>query len=160
MENFLALLVGLGFWSWLAIALVLMALETIIPGVHFLWFGLAAFIVGLLVAMITAMGMGDAFPFALQLVVFALLSVATVFGLKKLTGADPNAHQVDINAPGSQFIGRIVVVEEAIKSGRGKVRAGDSVWLAEGEDAYVGAKVLVTGVNGTALVVTNETEDE
>jgi inner membrane protein len=160
MENFISLLAGLGFWSWLAIALVLMALETIIPGVHFLWFGLAAFIVGLLVAIVTSMGMADAFPFPLQVVVFALLSVATVFGVKKLTGAKPNDHHADINAPGSQFIGRILVVEEAIKNGRGKVRAGDSVWLAEGEDAYIGAKVLVTGVNGTALVVTTETEDE
>ncbi len=160
MENFLSLLAGLGFWNWLALALILMALETIIPGVHFLWFGLAAFIVGLLAAIAMSMGMGDAFPFALQLVVFALLSVATVFGVKKLTGASTNDHHVDINAPGSQFIGRIVVVEEPIKSGRGKVRAGDSVWLAEGEDAYIGAKVLVTGVNGTALVVTVETDDE
>jgi hypothetical protein len=160
MENFLSLLAGLGFWSWLALALVLMALETVIPGVHFLWFGLAAFIVGLLVAIVASLGMADAFPFAAQLVVFALLAVATVFGIKKLTGAKPNDHHVDINAPGSQFIGRIVIVEEAIRNGRGKVRAGDSVWLAEGEDAASGAKVLVTGVNGTALVVINETEGE
>jgi inner membrane protein len=160
MENFLSLLVGLGFWNWLAIALVLMALETIIPGVHFLWFGLAAFVVGLLVAMMNAMGLADAFPFAVQVVVFAILSVATVFGIKKLTGASPNNHHVDINAPGSQFIGRIVIVEEDIRSGRGKVRAGDSIWLAEGEDATAGAKVLVTGVSGTALVVTNESEPD
>jgi hypothetical protein len=29
MENFLSLLAGLGFWSWLAVALILMALETV-----------------------------------------------------------------------------------------------------------------------------------
>ncbi len=160
MENILSLLAGLGFWSWLAVALVLMALETVVPGVHFLWFGLAAFVIGLLVAIVSSLGLADAFPFAVQLVAFALLSVATVFGVKKLTGASPNQHQPDINAPGSQFIGRIVVVEEAIKNGRGKVRAGDTIWLAEGEEAYIGAKVLVTGVNGTALVVTNETEED
>jgi hypothetical protein len=159
MENFLSLLAGLGFWSWLAIALVLMALETVIPGVHFLWFGLAAFVIGLLVALMTAMGLADAFPFPVQLVSFALLSVATVFGVKKLTGASPSEKEHDINAPGSQFIGRIVQVEEAIVSGRGKVRAGDTLWLAQGEDAYVGARVLVTGVNGTALVVTNDTDE-
>jgi membrane protein implicated in regulation of membrane protease activity len=159
MENLLSLLIGLGFWSWLAVALILMALETIIPGVHFLWFGLAAFVVGLLVAIVAAMGLADAFPLALQLVVFALLAVATVFAVKKLSGSSPTDHHPDINAPGSQFIGRIVIVEEAVRNGRGKVRAGDSVWLAEGEDAYVGARVLVTGVNGTALVVTNDTEE-
>jgi hypothetical protein len=154
MENFLSLLSGLGFWSWLAVALILMALETIVPGVHFLWFGLAAFVVGLLVAMAGALGAGEAFPLAMQLVTFALLSVATVFAVKKLAGASPQDHHPDINAPGSQFIGRIVVVEQAISNGRGKVRAGDSVWLAQGQDAAAGARVLVTGVNGTALVVT------
>jgi membrane protein implicated in regulation of membrane protease activity len=154
MENFLSLLSGLGFWSWLAVALILMALETIVPGVHFLWFGLAAFVVGLLVAMAGALGAGESFPLAMQLVTFALLSVATVFAVKKLAGASPQDHHPDINAPGSQFIGRIVVVEQAISNGRGKVRAGDSVWLAQGQDAAAGARVLVTGVNGTALVVT------
>jgi hypothetical protein len=159
MENFLSLLSGLGFWSWLAVALILMALETIVPGVYFLWFGLAAFVVGLLVAMVGALGWGDSFPFAVQLVTFALLSVATVFGVKKLAGASPQDHHPDINAPGSQFIGRIVVVEQAISNGRGKVRAGDSIWLAQGNDAAAGARVLVTGVNGTALVVTPTATD-
>jgi membrane protein implicated in regulation of membrane protease activity len=150
---------SLGFWSWLVVALVLMALETIVPGVHFLWFGLAAFIVGLLVAVAGALGAAEAFPFGVQLVVFALIAVATVFGVKRMTGASPSDHHPDINAPGSQFIGRIIVVEDAIKGGRGKVRAGDSVWLAEGEDAPAGTRVLVTGVNGTALVVTHDTEE-
>jgi inner membrane protein len=157
MEDFLALLSSLGFWSWLVVALVLMALETVVPGVHFLWFGLGAFVVGLLVAAAGALGFAEAFPLAVQLVVFALLAVATVFGVKRIAGASPSDHHPDINAPGSQFIGRIVVVEDAISRGRGKVRAGDTVWLAKGEDAPVGARVLVTGVDGTALVVTSET---
>jgi len=159
MEDFFAFMSSLGFWSWLVVALVLMALETIVPGVHFLWFGLAAFIVGLLVAVAGALGAGEAFPFGVQLVVFALIAVATVFGVKRMTGASPSDHHPDINAPGSQFIGRIIVVEDAITGGRGKVRAGDTVWLAEGEDAPAGTRVLVTGVNGTALVVTHDTEE-
>lgn len=154
MENLLSLLAGLGFWSWLAVALILMALETVVPGVHFLWFGLAAFVVGLLVAAASALGLADAFSFPLQLVVFALLAFATVFGVKKLAGASPQDHHPDINAPGSQFIGRVVVVEDAIRGGRGRVRAGDTIWLAEGADAAAGTRVLVTGVNGTVLVVT------
>jgi membrane protein implicated in regulation of membrane protease activity len=158
MENFLSLLAGLGFWSWLAVALILMALETVVPGVHFLWFGLAAFVVGVLVAAAGATGFAEIFSFPVQLVVFALLAFATVFGVKKLAGASPQDHHPDINAPGSQFIGRAVVVEEAIKGGRGKVRAGDTIWIAEGEDAPVGTRVLVTGVKGTALVVARSTQ--
>ncbi len=159
MDALIALVSSLGFWSWLLLALVLFALETVVPGVHFLWFGLAAFVVGLIAAAAGSMGAGDAFPIAWQLTVFALLSVATVFWVKRMAGSAPQGHHPDINAPGAQFIGRVVTVEEAISKGRGKVRAGDTVWLAEGEDAARGAKVLVTGVNGTALVVTNESEE-
>ena len=160
MEDLISLLAGLGFWSWLVVALILMGLETVVPGVHFLWFGLAAFAVGLMVAAATSMGYANAFPFGWQMIVFALLSVVTVFGIKQVAGMSPTDHHPDINAPGSQFIGRIIVVETPITGGRGKVRAGDSIWLAEGEDAPAGAKVLVTGVNGTALVVTNESEED
>lgn len=151
MEGLVELASSLGFWSWLLLGLILIALETIIPGVHFLWFGLAAFVIGLMASLL-----GPTFPFAWQLTAFALLSVATVFLVKRLAGPAPHAHLPDINAPGSEFIGRVVTVEDPIEKGRGKVRAGDTVWLAVGEDAPRGAKVTVTGVSGTALVVTTD----
>ncbi len=68
----------------------------------------------------SSLGAADAFPLGVQLVVFALLSVATVFGVKRVTGASPSDHHPDINTPGSQFIGRMVVVEEAITRGRAR----------------------------------------
>ena len=39
---------NLGPWNWFILAVILFLLETIVPGVHFIWFGLAAFIVGAL----------------------------------------------------------------------------------------------------------------
>ena len=36
-------------YTWWAIALALLALETVIPGASILWFGIAAFIVGVVV---------------------------------------------------------------------------------------------------------------
>ncbi len=60
----------------------------------------------------------------------------------------------DLNRRGMELVGHVVVVEDAIApGGRGVVRAGDSVWVAEGCPAEAGARVRVTGVNGTALVV-------
>jgi len=61
--------------------------------------------------------------------------------------------QPDLNQRGAQLIGRVLVVEEAIEGGRGKVRAGDTLWPVEGPDAPVGAHVKVVGTRGTALVV-------
>ena len=61
--------------------------------------------------------------------------------------------QPDLNRRGAQYIGRTVTVEEAIIAGRGKVRVGDTLWPVEGPDASIGARVKVTAVRGTALVV-------
>jgi membrane protein implicated in regulation of membrane protease activity len=62
----------------------------------------------------------------------------------------------DLNERALQYLGRSLVVEEAIENGRGKVRVGDSVWQAEGPDAPAGSRVKVTGARGTVLVVAAE----
>jgi membrane protein implicated in regulation of membrane protease activity len=59
----------------------------------------------------------------------------------------------DLNVRGQQYVGRAVVVEQAIENGRGKVRVGDTLWSAEGPDVPAGARVTVTGSKGTVLVV-------
>ncbi len=56
-----------------------------------------------------------------------------------------------------QRIGRSLVVEDAIQNGRGKVRVGDTVWQAKGPDTPAGARVTVTGAEGTVLVVERAT---
>ena len=59
-----------------------------------------------------------------------------------------------LNRRGVQLVGETVVVAEPIlKGGRGTVRAGDSIWVAEGCEAAAGARVRITAVRGTALVV-------
>jgi membrane protein implicated in regulation of membrane protease activity len=60
----------------------------------------------------------------------------------------------DLNRRGAQLIGVVVVVDKAIEAGgRGSVRAGDTVWAAEGAAAAAGTRVRVTGAKGTVLTV-------
>ncbi len=147
MQQLTAILSTLGPWNWLILAAALFMLETVVPGVHFLWFGLAAVIVG-------ALAFATGFGFPWQLVAFALISVATVFWVRRYaTPESAKSDLPDLNVRGAQYIGRKVVVEDAIVNGRGKVRVGDTLWGAQGEDAPKGAQVEVTGVNGTMLVV-------
>lgn len=137
----------LGEWNWFILAVLLIVLELVVPGVHFLWFGIAAFIVGIL-----ALSTGIAWQ--MQLIAFAVIAVITVFVVRRF--ADPrsvSSDEPDLNVRGAQYIGRTFVVSQAITQGRGKVRVGDTMWHAEGEDAPVGARVTVVGVDGTALVV-------
>jgi membrane protein implicated in regulation of membrane protease activity len=61
--------------------------------------------------------------------------------------------QPDLNQRGNQLIGRVLVVEEAIEDGRGKVRAGDTLWPVEGPDIPCGTEVRVTAAKATVLQV-------
>ena len=61
--------------------------------------------------------------------------------------------QPDLNRRAEQLIGRVLLLEEAIEGGRGKVRVGDTLWLAEGADLPAGTRVKVTGVRRDALQV-------
>lgn len=140
-------LAAYGAWNWLFLAVVLLGLETIIPGVHFVWFGCAAMAVG-------ALGLLTGLPVAWQLVAFAALSVGFVFAARKY--ARSSAAKTDLpelNERAAQYIGRIVTVEVPISGGRGKVRVGDTVWQAEGADTQAGARVRIKSANGPVLVV-------
>ena len=141
---------ALGPWNWLILAAVLFALEMVVPGVHFLWFGAAAVLVGILAL---AIGLG----WQWQLVAFAVVSVLTVFMARRFSGNEiARSDAPDLNLRGAEYVGRVVAVEEAIRGGRGKVRVGDTLWLAEGPESPTGSQVRIKGVSGTVLVVERE----
>ena len=112
-----------GAWNWFILAVLLFMLETVVPGVHFLWFGLAAVIVGFL-----ALATGMAWPW--QLIAFGVISVLTVFWVRRYVRArdGDQSDLPDLNVRGQQYVGRSLVVEQAIQNGRGKVRVGDTLW--------------------------------
>ena len=138
---------SLGSWNWFIVAVALFAFETVVPGVHFIWFGLAAVIVG-------ALGLAIDIPWEWQLITFAIISCITVFFARRFAGPDmASSDEPELNLRAAQYVGRVVTVEEPIAGGRGKVRVGDTVWSAQGSDAPQGARVKVTGTNGTVLLV-------
>lgn len=138
---------SIGPWAWVAAAVVLIVLETMVPGVHFLWFGLAAGATGL-IAFATPLSVGW------QLVLFFFMAIAMLLVVRAL--AVPKVAHSDepsLNIRGAQYVGRKVLVEEPIAGGRGRVRVGDTLWQAAGPDAPKGAHVVVTGSDGTVLKV-------
>lgn len=140
---------GLGPWNWVIFGVLLMALETIIPGVYLLWFGIAALVVGTLL-----FAVGDAVSQPWQLVLFAVISVATVFAVRRFANLqDVESEDRDLNQRSAQYFGRVVVVEDAISGGRGRVRVGDTLWPASGADTPKGTRVRITGAHGTVFTV-------
>ena len=51
------------------------------------------------------------------------------------------------------MVGARGTVCDAFFNGRGKVRVGDGVWLADGPDLPEGTPIVVSAVRGTRLVV-------
>ena len=134
-------------WLWLIAGLVLAVAEMVVPGVFLIWFAAAALIVGLLTA---ALPIGA----PVQVVLFVVLSLVSVLASRRflrrypIQSADPL-----LNQRGAQLVGRQVVVTQAIQGGSGRVRCGDSEWLAQGPDAEAGARMTVTGSQGSVLIV-------
>ncbi len=142
---------SLGAWSWFIVAVALFVLETLVPGVHFVWFGLAAVIVGIL-------GLAVDIPWEWQLIAFAIISCITVFFVRRYAGPEMAiSDEPGLNLRAGQYVGRVVTVAEAIADGRGKVRVGDTLWPAQGLDAPQGARVRITGTHGTVLLVEHAT---
>jgi len=140
-------LASLGAWNWFIVAVILFVLETVVPGVHFIWFGVAAAIVGIL-------GVAVDIAWEWQLIAFAIVSCITVFMARRFASPSvTRSDEPDLNVRAAQYVGRVVTVEEPIAGGRGKVRVGDTVWSAQGSDAPRGTRVRVTGTNGCVLLV-------
>lgn len=138
----------LSFWDWLAFGTVLLILEVFGAGGYLLWIGLAAAAVGLLTYLLPDL------PWAWQFFAFALLSLLTaVFWWRRQRSAAKPSDVPGLNRRGSEFIGRTFVLHEAIVGGRGKIRAGDTLWLVTGPELPVGAEVRVIGQDGVLLKV-------
>jgi membrane protein implicated in regulation of membrane protease activity len=135
-------------WIWLAGGIVLLALETLLPGVFLFWVGLAAVATGLIL-------WGAPLTFAPQLVLFAALGGAAIYVGWRIQGRQKEevTDAPFLNERGREMIGKVLPLETGIVNGTGSVRIGDSVWRVTGEDRAAGEKVRIAGIEGGTLKV-------
>ncbi|MGN8022818.1 NfeD family protein [Phyllobacterium sp. 22229] len=142
----------LGPWNWVVLGFILLIFEVAVPGIFLLWFGIAAIIVGFLTILV--LGPMLAIGWQLQIILFLLLSVITVFIGRRLMGAaDVPTDEPLLNRRNEQMIGQIVVLEEATVNGHGRARIGDSLWRVKGPDLPAGSRVRITGTDQGTLTV-------
>ena len=134
-------------WAWLVLGLVLAVGEMTIPGVFLIWMAGAAVITGLVTWVVPL-------SVPLQVMLFAVLSVAAVFTGRNwlranpVVGADPM-----MNDRGGRAVGETVMVTQVIEGGEGRVKLGDSEWIAKGPDAEPGTRMRVASHQGSVLLV-------
>lgn len=138
------------WWLWLLFGIVLLGLELLTPGAFFLmFFGAGAIIVGLLSAA------GLAGPLWMQVLLFAALSLISVFSLRRLLLA-----RLRFTGPEKivdKLVGETAVaLEDLAVDGLGKAELRGSAWSARnvGDSAVPrGQRCTVVRVEGLTLWV-------
>lgn len=135
-------------WMWFIAALVFLIIELMAPGAWFVWLAIAAGATGLLAFQLPFLG-----P-ELQAALFAGLAILSTWaGRRFFMSRSGEAGDSGLNRGAERYVGRRLVVVEAIANGEGRVKLGDSIWTAYGDDAALGSVVEVVAVDGAILKV-------
>ncbi|MER2495261.1 NfeD family protein [Vibrio neptunius] len=143
------LLDSLNYWHWLAFGLALLAVELLGTAGYFLWLGLSALIIGLLLTMLPM-------SWQLQWIAFSVFSLMTTWlwwrrQFKKDVSDDLNR---DLNQKQKQLIGQTVLIEEDLAPGKHRIKVGDTTWSAQTEHPIpAGALAEITQVDGIILTI-------
>lgn len=136
------------YWHWLVLGVILVILEVFSPGAFFLWMGIAAGAVGLI--LLASPGL----EWEYQILLFAVFSLASIAIWRMILKRHPTqTDEPRLNRRGEQYIGRVFTLQEPVVNGLGKIRVDDSSWKIEGPDCAEGTKVRVIDVDGVVLKV-------
>ncbi len=137
------------YWIWLALGVILLAVEAAFSTEWLLWPAVAAGVV----AVVTALGVPLGLPG--EVLLFAVLTVAATLLSRRLIQRVNPADSPDINARDSRLVGQRAQVVQAFVDGRGRVFVSGSEWVAEIEGAtpLAGESVIVEAVAGSKLKV-------
>jgi len=133
-------------WYWAIAAAVIAFVEMHAPGFYLIWIACGA------AATAAAIGF---FGISLeqQLITFALASVGFCivgYFVYRSLAVQP---KTSMNRRELEIVGTEGVVAEPTQNGHGKVRLGDTVWLAQGPDSPVGTPIRVRALRGTTVQV-------
>jgi membrane protein implicated in regulation of membrane protease activity len=137
------------FWIWLAIGVLLLAVEAALSTEWLLWPAVAAGVV----AVLTALGLQ--IGFAGEVGAFAALTVvSTLFSRRLIQKVNPD-DKPDVNDRDARLIGQKARVVAPFVDGRGRVFVSGAEWAAEieGEGPPIGDSVIVEASLGSGLKV-------
>lgn len=134
-------------WTWLSVGVLFIIIELIAPGTMVMWLGIAAIVLGLIVAIVDV-------SWEWQIFLFSVISVGSIlFWRARLKKYPQQSENPSLNKKSNQLVGTHHRLSSAIVNGRGKININDSLWIATGPDLPEGARVEVTNVDGNRLDV-------
>lgn len=148
MHTLIDIYVAQPFWLWLAIGVVLLAIEAAASTEWLLWPAVSAGVVAVVTAVLHIGFVGEAGLFA------GLTVVSTLLSRRLIQRVNPS-EQPDINDRDHRLVGQRARVVEAFVGGRGRVFISGAEWPAEieGQGPELGQDVVVSGSSGSLLRV-------
>lgn len=143
------LLSQVNHWHWIAFGLVLLSGELLGTAGYFLWLGISAVLVGLLLTFIPM-------SWQLQWVSFASFSLVTTWVWWRYQHKKDliSENSSSLNQREKQMIGKITRLEEDIQAGNCRIRLGDTTWSAKSfQDIPAGTLVKVVSVDGIVVTI-------
>lgn len=137
------------FWIWLALGVLLLAVEAAFSTEWLLWPAVSAGVV----AVVTVLGLP--LGFVGEVALFAVLTVIMTLLSRRLIQRVNPSDSPDINARDSRLIGQRAQVVQGFVDGRGRVFVSGAEWVAEidGPAPAAGESVIVEGMDGPKLKV-------
>ena len=154
MDAIVGFLGGLTVWHWVGLGIVLMTIEVAVGTFDLLWVSVGAFLTALF-ALIVPLPAGG---WQGQMVFFGVVALAFVIsgrtlfkGLRTRTTTHPH-----LNDRLASMVGQRGEAATNFDQRQGKVKVGDTVWLAEQSDTTViveGDQIVITGAEAGLLKV-------
>lgn len=146
MEAIVGFLDGLTVWHWLGLGIILLAVEVAVGTFDLLWVAVGAFLTALFALLVPApVGgwQGQMVFFGIAAIAFVISGRTLFKGLRRSATTHPNLNNRLANMVGQHGSAATVFVDR-----RGKVKVGDTVWLATLSEAAAlaeGDAIIVTG---------------
>ena len=135
------------FWAWMAAGALLLAIEIGTGTGYLLWPAASAAVIAVLAVAVHP-------DFAVQVFLFALLTIASTYLGRRFLPASVRQRGPDINDRAGRLVGHFGKIVGPFDAGKGRVFVDGSEWAAEVEEGAaaleVGARVEVVEVLGAA----------
>lgn len=143
--DFLTYVEEMTYLGWFTFGLILVLLELFLPGTYLIWFGLAAFVMGILVNFVLLSGVEILVCFAFVSALFA--GIGWYVYTKIINKSKVPEKYKYLNDMAGAHIGKVYNLSEDAVDGRAKAKIGDTFWLVEVDgNLKKGDKVKIIGV--------------
>ncbi|OOF70528.1 NfeD family protein [Rodentibacter caecimuris] len=136
-------------WHWLGVGFLLLIAEVILPGVFFLWWGLAAIIVSAVMKFFPGLNLVN------LVICYAVLSgfLSLIWWKYQHSKDNQDQSKTTLNQLDHAMLGKKGIVKEITVNDIGRGAFGDTTWRIQGENLNINDLIEVVDVRGITLIV-------